>query len=208
MIKLSTFAIGRRIVGDGGMPTTEFLRWINDCVKNIQTNVNDLGMLLTMIVAALKQAGIAIQTAEEAKAAVEAAAREPALINSYVVEQNVLSAAIDTANPTTAIITVANHTRMYGDNSFVSVTGGTIPGLALATQYFISYLDPERAGGTVLYETTTNPSLAGQSNNRHLVGGYTTPSTGGTGGGGGTTRPPGVPSWKFPEQEQPVVENQ
>lgn len=203
MIKLSTFATGQRIVSDNGTAAMPFLRWINDTVKSIQAGVNDLSGAVEMIVEALRQAGIAVRTANEAKAAAEAAAGAAAgagapasLANSYVLEANVLSAAIEGA---TATITIANHTRVYGDGLQVAVTGGSIPGLAPATQYYVSYLDPSRSGGVVTYDSTTNSSEAGQTGDRHLVGGYATPSTAGAGGGGGTTRPPGVPSWKFPD---------
>jgi predicted transcriptional regulator len=206
-LKLSTFNIANAIVSiEDGRPTIAFHRWINDTVKTIQSTVNDLSQFVADIAFSIEQSGIAIKTANEAKAAAEAAADAGAaaaaagvLVNSYVVEANVLSSSID-ANKTTATITVANHTRRYGDGSEVPVTGGTIGALAVSTQYYVSYLDPERDGGTVLYETTTNPSEAGQNGDRHLVGGYMTPTATGTGSGGGTTRPPGVPSWKFPEE--------
>lgn len=204
-LKLSTFSANQKITTPEGNATGPFLRWINDAVKSIQSSVNDIGQLVADIAFSLQQVGIAITTANEAKAAAAAAtvAAEGAaagaaavgvLVNSYVVEANVLSA-------TTTTIAIATHTRMYGDGSSVSVAGGTITGLTAGTQYYVSYLDPNRTGGAVSYEVTTNPSEAGQNGDRHLVGGYATQSIGGTGGGGGTTRPPGVPSWKFPDEQ-------
>lgn len=209
-LKLSTFSSNQRIVSDGGNATGPFLRWINDTVKTIQANVNDLSQLVADIAYSLKQAGIAITTANEAKAAALAATAAAAdaaagaaavgvVVNSYVVETGVLTSMIDPADPTHAKITVANHTRMYGDGTQVAVTGSTIAGLAQSTQYYVSYLDPDHNGGAVTYEVTTNPSEAGQSGDRHLVGGFATPSSTGAGAGGGTTRPPGIPSWKFPD---------
>ncbi|PTW45589.1 hypothetical protein C8J25_107274 [Sphingomonas faeni] len=203
-LKLSNFDLANAIVNiKDGRPTVAFHRWINDTVKSIQANVNDLSKLVDDIAFSLRQAGIAITTANEAKAAALAAAGAAAaagvVVNSYVVETGVLTSAIDPGDPTHATITVANHTRMYGDATQVAVTGATISGLAQSTQYYVSYLDPEHLGGAVAYDVTTDQSEAGQSGDRHLVGGYATPSSTGTGGGGGTTRAPGIPSWKFPD---------
>ncbi|MES3048084.1 hypothetical protein [Sphingomonas faeni] len=209
-IPFTRFNIADRIVGDNGRPSVPFHRWINDTVSTIISFVNDQAATVAMILEALRLAGIAVQTANEAKeaalaataAAADAAAGAAAVgvvVNSYVVETGVLSSAIDPADPTHATITVANHTRQYGDTTRVAVTGSTIAGLAQSTQYYLSYLDPDHTGGVVAYEVTTNPSEAGQSGDRHLVGGYATPSSSGSGGGGGTTRPPGIPSWKFPD---------
>ncbi|MEG8028990.1 hypothetical protein [Sphingomonas aerolata] len=208
-LKLSTFSANQKITTPEGNATGPFLRWINDAVKSIQSSVNDIGQLVADIAFSLQQAGIAITTANEAKAAAAAAtaaatdaaagaAAVGVLVNSYVVEANVISAAID-ADTAAASISVSQHTRMYGDGTSVLVNGGTIMGLVAATQYYVSYLDPQHLGGAVSYEITTNPSEAGQTGDRHLVGGYAMPSANGSGGGGGTTRPPGIPSWKFPD---------
>ncbi len=205
-LKLSTFNIANAIVSiTDGRPTIAFHRWINDTVKLIQSTVNDLSQFVADIAFSIEQSGIAIRTAQEAKAAAEAATTAAAdaagtaaavgvLVNSYVLETNVL-------NATSTTITISNHTRVYGDGSSVPVVGGTITGLLAGTQYFVSYLDPNRAGGNVVYEVTVNGSEAGQTGDRHLVGGYATPTTAGMGGGGGTTRPAGVPGWQFPSRQ-------
>ncbi len=204
-LKLSRFNLGQAIVDlKTGSATTAFLRWINDTVSTIGSAYNDLDQLVQDIAFSLQQSGIAIQTAQEAKAAAMASAREAALVNSYVDPSDAITTTLD---GTAGKITIADHTRRYGDGTSVSVIGGSITGLALSSQYYIFYLDPARTGGAVTYSATVDPSAAGQGVDRHLVGGIVTPNAQGEGGGGGgTTRPPGIPYWKFPDQEMPVVE--
>jgi hypothetical protein len=205
-LKLARFSIGQAIVDiKTGAATTAFLRWLNDSVSTIQSAQNDTDQLVRDIAFSLEQAGIAITTANEAKAAAVASGREAALVNSYVDPSDAITTSLD--GTTAAKITIANHTRVYGDGTSVSVTGATITGLALSSQYFLTYLDPTRTGGSVAYSASQDSSAAGQGGAQHLVGGIVTPSSTGTGGGGGgTTRPPGVPSWKFPEPEMPVID--
>ena len=192
-IKLSRFSIGQAIVDlKTGAATTAFLRWLNDSVSTIQSAQNDTDQLVADIAFSLQQAGIAITTANEAKAAALASAKDQALINSYVDPGDAITTALD--GTTTAKIIVADHLRRYGDGTSVSVTGGTIVGLNLSTQYYVTYLDPNRTGGAVTYSATSDGTSAGQVGNQHLVGWIVTPNSGGTGGGGGgTTTPPGVP---------------
>lgn len=201
-LKLTRFNLTDKIVTEEGKPTTVFLRWINDNISAIQAFLNDQAQLVDDITTALTNAGIAILTAKEAKAAALAQTKAANLTNSYVTPSTALTAAIDTSDSTKAMITIANHQRIYGDGTIVNVSGAVLTGLSLGTQYYIVYTDVARAGGAVTYTALTNADAAGQAGDQHLVGGITTPAADGTGGGhGGTTRPPGVPSWKFPDLE-------
>lgn len=110
------------------------------------------------------------------------------ILNSSIVETGVLTAADVGA---TATITIGAHTRRYLDGSGdVAVTGGSLTGKAFATEYFIYYDDPTRAGGAVTYASTTTQIDSGPSPTnpfRHYVGRIRTPadgaaSTTGTGG--------------------------
>lgn len=200
-LKLSTFSANQKITTPEGNATGPFLRWINDAVKSIQSSVNDIGQLVADIAFSLQQAGIAITTANEAKAAALSNARGQALVNSYVSPSDAITTGVDPSDPTKAFIAISEHSRIYGDQTVVGVMGATLSGLLLYTQYYIVYSDPARAGGGVSYTATPNANLAGQSGDQHLVGGIVTPSADGTGGGdGGTTTPPGVPGWKFQDR--------
>lgn len=101
------------------------------------------------------------------------------------------------ANGATAKIVITNHTRTYTDLA-VSVTGGTLTGLAYGSTYSVYYDDEPRTGGAVTLVATLTPADAVTSAahpNRHLVGVVTTPATSGdppTDGGG--SLPPGFPS--------------
>ncbi len=208
-LKLSTFNIANAIVSiTDGRPTIAFHRWINDTVKAIQSSVNDISQLVADIALSLQRAGIAITTANEAKAAALSAAREPALVNSFVTPDSVLSAMIDSTATTTANITITDHVRHYADGTTVDVTGSTITGLALSTTYYVTYVDANRTGGTVTYMSTTDYSTAGQGSDRHLVGTVTTPASGATEPStGDPTTPPGVnPRARTPREVDTEIE--
>lgn len=199
-MKFMRFNIAQRIVTPDGTATTAFLRWINDAVSALTRQTNTNTDLLAQIEAALEQAGIAITNANAAADAANAAVADASLVNSYVSPANLLTSEIDPADPAKAIITIANHSRIYGDGVTVAVTGATISGRDLETNYYISYVDVARAGGTVTHTATTDYLAAGQTGDRHLVGAIRTPESGATDPvEGGGTRPPGVPSWKFPD---------
>ncbi len=208
-LKLSTFNIANAIVAVAdGRPTVAFHRWINDTVKTIQSSVNDIGQLVADIAFSLERSGIAITTANAAKAAALAAAREPALVNSYVTPDTVLSSMIDATAATTANITITDHVRHYADGTTVNVTGATITGRAISTTYYVTYVDANRTGGTVAYTATTDYAAAGQGSDRHLVGSVTTPASGATQPSpGDPTTPPGVnPRTKNPRNVDENIE--
>lgn len=89
-------------------------------------------------------------------------------------------------------VTISAHTRYYADGTSVSVSGGTVTGLAFSTLYYIYYDDSALAGGAVTYAATTSATTAAQVNGRHLVGSVTTPADGAAPSTGDTPEPPGV----------------
>jgi hypothetical protein len=87
------------------------------------------------------------------------------------------------------------------------VIGATIGGLPYNTQLYVGYDDILREGGSVTYFATADATLAGQGLDRHLVGGVKTPADSSAPDPvpGGGTKPPGIPSWKFPDGVEPPV---
>lgn len=192
-IRLSTFSLANPIVDlANGRATVDFMRWINDNTKMIQNTITSDEQFTADIAFSIQQAGIAVTTAQAAQAAALAQTRESNLVNSYVDPSTVLSTSIST-DMTTGIITVADHHRVYADGTRVAVTGGTLTGLALATYYYVTYIDAARTGGMVSYTATANSAAAAQGNDRHLVGSALTPGSSGTGGQASGTSGPGVP---------------
>lgn len=115
--------------------------------------------------------------------------RRDSISSSYTVPTNVLTAS-DAGSDAT--ITVAGHTRYYGDETSLAVSGGAITGLAYSTVYAVYYDDPTRADTTPAY-AATDQLEEGQSNfvaGRHLVGTVETPAAAGPPTTGGTS-PPG-----------------
>jgi hypothetical protein len=78
---------------------------------------------------------------------------------------------------------IASHTRVYPvqgsiDVPDVSITGGTLPGLAYTTTYYVYYDDTTLALTAPTFVATTTPATAqvGAAAGRHFVGVITTPA--------------------------------
>jgi hypothetical protein len=192
----SSFAI----VTKDGRPSQSFqFRDTGICEKieaafdNQQDQLDAIEALQTQQTAIL--ADLASQLAQiiTAQATADAAAREAARINSYPNPGSVLSAA-DVGSDCT--VTIANHTRVYPvqgsiDVPDVSITGGTITGLAFSTRYYVYYDDTTLSNTTPTFLATTTSATAqvGAAAGRHFVGYIDTPADGGgstSGIGGGT----------------------
>lgn len=76
-------------------------------------------------------------------------------------------------------ITISAHTRIYGDGTTVSVSGGSLTGRSYSTDYYIYYDDVARAGGAVSYQSTTTAATAAQTGDRHSLGAVSTPAAAG-----------------------------
>lgn len=197
-IVISTFQAGTPFVDPNtGHPTIGVLRQLNSVLQSVGRQLNTNTEFLAMVEQALELAGIAVLTSEEARDAALASARDQNLVTSYVDPGTPLHCADLT-------VTIDTHERVYGDGTRVTVAGGTIPVASYSTRYWITYLDPTRAGGAVTYVATDNYLNAAQQGDRHVVGDILTPADAAappTNGNG--PRPPGTGPW-YPEA--PVVE--
>lgn len=187
---------------------------INSAIEALQNVTNYNADTIQLIVETLQQYGIlvkridAIEAAQAAADAAQAAAiADQALINSYTSPTVVVSA--QTQADGTAAITIQAHQRIYADPGMttVTVTGGTITGLALSSQYYIYYDDLGRKGGVVDFKYTTDNTVAAQTHGRHSLGGVATGGATDTDPiDGGGVAPPGssrVPPYKrLPNQAE------
>jgi hypothetical protein len=178
------------IVTSTGTPTPSFTQTINNSFNNLLVTINavisqgnDTASLLAQIITLN---GLVTAT----NATVDALAKQAALVNSYTSPTSVLTASYD---GTSATITIAAHSRIYGDGTSVSVSGGSIAALLSNTVYYVFYTDTAHAGGTVTYHDSLSGGDAAQTNGVHSVGVILTPSTTGGSSGGAGGDPPGVP---------------
>lgn len=146
----------------------------NQAMNSIEKTLNaiiEIPELQAAIVAAQDAANAANAAADNAQSVADTTTAATNIANSYVTGLTLTAA--DAGSDTT--ITISSHTRVYGDGTSVSVTGGVLTGKAYNTQYYIYYDQPSRTGGTVTYLTTTTASTAAQTGDRHVVGSVTTP---------------------------------
>lgn len=193
-VRIAPLQQGQPIVDGSGKPAPWFMRALNDAFSNLAGAINAIAAI-PEIQAALTELDTATQQAKKAAEAAQSAAdnaasanaaqqRETSLQSSYIDPSSVL-----TATPTT--ITIAAHTRYYpqpmGDPIAVSVSGGSVAATGPGDVNYVSYSDPERDGGTVVYVVSGTPPT--QTGNTHVVGAVEIPTTGSNGGGDGPTRP-------------------
>lgn len=169
MTRLGKMTLGEPLAMADGSVHPQFVRRFNATIDNLVQQINDLATTFATATAA--------QTASK-------------VTNSYTAPTAVLSAADAGTNAT---VTIIAHTRYYADTAgtSVAVNGGTVPGLAYSTTYYLYYDDPTLAGGAVTYQATTDPGVAAQTGTRLSVGSVTTPASGGSSTSGGGPRPPG-----------------
>lgn len=185
--KLPRLVQNQEIVTADRKPAGTFIQYWQQLVQQIERailTIVDLTGIQEQFEQALQQAQQATQAAQEAAMAAQqqtdAVKRETALQNSYIDPSSVL-----TATPTT--ITVAAHTRYYGDGTSAMVNGGTAAATAQSVTDYVSYVDPDRMGGTVTYiATEIAPTQTGDT---HVVGAIDIPATGTAQGGEGPQRP-------------------
>lgn len=192
LLNLMKLAANRPIVDIlTGYPTTEFVRLENDREKNETTILNALIEAVNNITSANDSASSASASVTSIQTTLNLIVRENSLVHSFPQPSNIITAAIS-SDPTKATITIAGHTRVYGDGSSKTVSGGAISGLSLSTVYYISYVDAFRAGGTVSYTVSTDQFASVQGHDRHSVGVIVTPALGGGPTNGKATMPPGI----------------
>lgn len=185
------------IVDREGRPSTAFVRLINDNNANVARAINVIAQI-PEIQAALERldeataaaqaaADAAQQAADTASSSTAAQQREASIQSSYINPSSVL-----TAGPTT--ITIVAHERFYpqpmGSPDSVQVAGGTIGATAPGTIAYVFYIDPERDGGAVAYQVSTDAPT--QTGDTHVVGAVQIPTEGVSEGGDGPSRPGAV----------------
>jgi hypothetical protein len=138
----------------------------------------------TNATAAQTTANTANTNATAAQTAAASAKRNDKISGSWTSPGTILSGA-DAGSDAT--ITIANHTRYYGDNTSVSVTGGSITGLFYSTTYYLYYDDSNTTGGSVTWHATLDPNTAlpNRTAGRHFAGSIITPAPGGAATNGG-----------------------
>lgn len=158
--------------------------WQKNC-ELIEGQFTDLAAQIAAIAAAQATANTAVTNAATAQTTADAVKRSDKISGSATAPSSVLTA---TDAGTNATITIANHTRLYGDATTLSVTGGSITALAYSTTYGVYYDDTTTANTAPTYSATTTlknamPNFAA---GRHYMGQVTTPAAAGapTGGGG------------------------
>jgi len=170
-------------------PATEQIWW-QQVVEAIEAQITDLSGVVSDLAAAVAAITAAQTAADAAQASADQAALDSKIAVSYVIPAEVMTAA-DVGSDCT--ITIVDHVRRYGDSTELSVTGGTITGLAFSTDYAVYYDDPACSDTTPTYHYTTTASNALNNfvSGRHYVGLITTPADGGAASTGGSNPPGG-----------------
>ncbi len=187
-LKLPRFLRDLAIVSpDTGTPTIAFHQWWEAVLKQIELSIN-------AITDALEAANIAIAAAATAQTAANAAqtSANTATSTAKLTTSGITGLTFTATDAgSSATITISSHTRVYGDGTSVSVSGGSLTGLSYDTQYYVYYDNPGFTGGAVTYQSTTSMATAAQTGVRHLIGAIKTPLAGGAAADGGSPRPPG-----------------
>lgn len=189
MLKLPRLSTNFKITDERGYATTEFQLFWQAAMGQIETSINGVSAALEAAGIALDAADVAIAAADSANDAATNVTDSTALANSYVTGLTV-TATDAGANVT---VTISAHTRVYATSPMtsVSVSGGSITGLAYSTEYYFYYDQASRLGGAVTYVSTTNLDDVAQLGDRHSVGTVITPAAAAPPSNGGGTRPPG-----------------
>jgi hypothetical protein len=185
---LPRLVAGQRIADQDGIADPHHIQTLNNAFANILVAINglasneaDLQSLVTQQQDILAQ----LVTINGLIVDVNGKLTNAAIANSYTDPTSVLTA---TVSGSAATIVIADHSRVYTDGMKVAVTGATLTGLAIDTTYYVFYSDPDRKGGTVSYQTTTDQTAAAQIGGIHSCGSiYTDSMATGPVTGGGTT---------------------
>lgn len=154
-------------------------------VSELVLNLITLNNLITAAEDAIEDANTAIETAN---AATEALSTADSLAKSGT--RGLTMTATDAGTDVT--ITISAHTRVYGNGDEVAVNGGSLTGVPYSETRYVYYDDPDREGGAVTYQSSTDEAEAVQVNDRHSLGVIETPAPAAPAKEGFYTRPPGV----------------
>lgn len=193
-IRLPRLDTYTQLVDNNGVATVTFSQWWDSVATQLENGVNGINEALNaadLAQAAADTAQAAADTAQAAAATAQASAGDAqgtadanaaaaSLTNSFIVDGSFTPPLISADS--SGNVTIATHDRQYGDtmlNPTVTVNGATIgTGYAASTVARIYYDDASRAGGSVSYQATTDPSVSAQLGDRHSVGAVTIPAAG------------------------------
>lgn len=184
-----------RVADANGMASGDLQAKWQRVMEEIESSVNAVIDAQNAADAANAAAAAADAAAAAADAAATAAqtAAETAAADSSLASSGVTGLTMTATDAgASATITISGHTRIYGDGTSVSVTGGSITGLAYSTEYWIFYDQSSRVGGVVTYQATASPATAAQTGDRHSLGAVTTPAALGGPIDGNINLPPGI----------------
>ena len=200
--KLSALDRAGSIVVQDGTPTHQFQQNWQNQGKAIEGAIQILAEAVDGILAAqaaAEAANAAAAVAQDAAATAQVAAEAANDAAAAVGSEGTITASgtsgltlTATDAGTDATVNISAHTRIYGDGSSVSVSAGSITGLAYSTDYWVFYDDPTRAGGVVTYQYSTDPDDAVQTGDKHSVGAVTTPAAAAPDNNGKEVLPAGV----------------
>ena len=200
--KLSALDRAGSIVVQDGTPTHQFQQNWQNQGKAIEGAIQILAEAVDGILAAqaaAEAANAAAAVAQDAAATAQVAAETANDAAAAVGSEGTITASgtsgltlTATDAGTDATVNISAHTRIYGDGSSVSVSAGSITGLAYSTDYWVFYDDPTRAGGAVTYQHSTDPADAVQTGDKHSVGAVTTPAAAAPDNNGKEVLPAGV----------------
>ncbi len=184
------------IVDSKGFVTVAYQLWWQRAMEQIENSINGVQAALDAAEAADAAAVAANTAADNAQTAADTAqnvadtvAADSSLANSSTTLTPTDIVATDAGASVT--ITIAAHTRNYGDGTSVSVSAGSVTGVAYSTSVWVYYIDVARAGGAVTYLASTSIVGNGSSPGLHLVGQLTTPAAAGAPVDGIPVLPPG-----------------
>lgn len=162
----------------------------NTGVTNAATAQTTANTGVTNAAAAQTTANTGVTNAATAQSTADTVKRDDSISSSWTAPGTILSA---TDAGSDATITVAAHTRGYSDTSNVSVSTGSLTGLAYSTLYYVYYDQTSKAGGSVTFHAVTNANtaMAGRAAGRHFCGSITTPAAAGAPTSGGVNPPSG-----------------
>lgn len=194
-IRLDRLLRFEKVANADGTVDADFQAKWQTVMENIESSVNavidaqNAADAANAAAAAADAAAAAAQTAaDDATTAAATAAADSSLASSGVTGLTMTA----TDAGADATITISGHTRIYGDGTSVSVTGGSVTGLAYSTGYYLYYDQASRLGGAVTYVATTSAATAAQTGDRHSLGAVTTPAAAGPPNDGNVNLPPGV----------------
>jgi hypothetical protein len=194
-IRLDRFSRGVRIVDENGVPTLQEQAREQRNLEAIENSVNaviDAQNAADTANAAAEAADLAAAAANTAATTAQSSATAASAASALATSgtSGLTITATDAGADVT--ISISAHTRVYGDGTSVSVSSGSVTGLAYSTIYYIYYDQASRLGGAVTYVATTSQTTAAQTADRHSLGTVTTPASGFPANSGKYNLPPGV----------------